>query len=160
MAPRIFKRDDKLIARTSWSVRILSLGLSLRTVIVDPSEKVISLKSRGFWFIKRVRRIRFSEVTSMLYRYDDVDPFTRSGYVYPWIETPSFWGVYSVGLRLTDQSDVHLFRFFAGDFSLPNRRWPDWCYGWEFIPEPTGFNEHDSRAYLEVVGKLIGVPLN
>jgi hypothetical protein len=151
--PRIRERDDKLVASTSYRVWLLTLGLSNREVVIDPDRKEAILRRRRFWFWRRRRVIPFDRIKSVTYRYADssVRPF--------WGTAGSTFDIYTVGLRLHDFSDVHLFSFF-GEGEFENRSiWPDWFYWQEAIFGVSGTQARESRAYAEVLMRMIGVSL-
>jgi hypothetical protein len=120
VCPRIRKEGGRLVASTSWFLRIITLGLGLRQVIVDPKKKVVLIRSRTCWFFTSTRKVPFRFIQAVTYRYSDVNP---SAY---WSWTHDSTDVFSVGLKLIDLERVHLFSFY-GDGTFTNTGpLPDW----------------------------------
>lgn len=150
--PRIKKQDGQLIASTAWRHRILMLGWVLRRVIVDPARKELLLRHRYLWLIPRRRRIPFDQVEAVTYGYKDLALSTFS------------WGydskdLFFVGLRLRNGEEVHLF-YFYGEGTFNNQGpLPDWLYWQDYLFDMTGTQEKESRAYAELLKKMIGVKI-
>jgi hypothetical protein len=149
--PRITKRDLSIIATTAWSVRLLSLGTVYRQVIVDARTKTVAIYSRYLWFLVRRRAVRFSSVSAVTYGYEDVSPDAFFSYAH------DSYDRFTVGLRLADDSQVHLFSFVGEGTYTNNGPFPDWFYWDDFAFDISGNQETESRAFVEVLAKLIGV---
>src|SRR5438552_1205170 len=104
VGPRIWKRGHRLVARSGWKTRLLTLGLSNKELVVDPKAREVHLRRRRFWFWRRGTRIRFDTIAGVIYRYGD-------GSVRPWGGAGDTFDIYSVGLRLHGDEEVHLFAF-------------------------------------------------
>jgi hypothetical protein len=62
-----------------------------------------------------------------------------------------------VGLRLQDDKFIHLF-FFFGDGTFTNDGpLPDWLYWDDYLFDFTGTQEKESRGFVELLRKMIGV---
>src|SRR5947209_15575179 len=72
--PHIRKERGRLVATTSWLVRVVTLGLALREVIVDPKRQVLVLRDRRAWFFRRTRKLPFRFIEAVTYGYTDVNP--------------------------------------------------------------------------------------
>ena len=152
VCPRIVKRGGKLVACTALSQRILTLGAFCREVVIDPKAEVIRLRRRYLWFFKRAVRIPFGSVRAVTYGY------SGSGGPHDW-----WWGAYKttdafrVGLRLSNFREVHLF-WFSGEGPFTNYGpWPDWLYWEDYLLDFSGTQERESRAFVELLSKMIGV---
>ena len=53
IGPRIREDGGRLVATTAWRYRLLTLGTSLRRVIIDAGEKVVLIRRRSFWLFRR-----------------------------------------------------------------------------------------------------------
>lgn len=153
VCPRVRKRKGRLIATTAWRVRILSLGLMIRRVTIDPQEQQITISRRLFWFFPRRRRIRFGAVAAVTYGY--------SGWKtnYDWWGTSDTFDIYSVGLRLHGAEELRLFYFYGDGEFVNDGPWPDWFYWPDYVFDLTGTQTKESRAYVEVLSKMIGVAI-
>jgi hypothetical protein len=130
----------------------LTLGWLIREVVVDVELKKLTVRSRYFWAFTRRRCIRFGDVEAVTYGYED----WAIGSVLNW--SHDSLDLYSVGLRLFDEDELHLFNFF-GDGTFTNERsWPDWL-DWqeEYVLDVSGTQDRESRVYVELLSKLIGV---
>jgi hypothetical protein len=153
VGPSIHKRKGKLIARTPWPIRLLTLGLSRREVMVDPRRQVVVVRRRRFWFRRRRLVVPFGLVKSVTYRYAESSER-------PWWGTAGdSFDVFTVSLRLHDFSDVHLFTFL-GDGEYENRSaLPDWLFWPNFALDVAGTQGRESRAYAELLARMLQVPL-
>ena len=154
VCPRVCKRKGKLVASTALRLRVLMLGTLYREVIVDPKEEVVRVRRRYAWFFKRAVRIPFGSVRAVTYGY------SGTGGPQGW-----WWGAYdtkdcySVGLRLSNFREVHLF-WFWGDGPFTNYGpFPDWLYWQEYLFDLCGTQETESRTYAEALSRLIGAPV-
>jgi len=168
--PVVSKQGNLLMISSGWRAHLLTLGCASRQIIVDPSQKVVRIKGRRFWFGRWSRRIEFDWIQEIVYGY------WHSG----WGSTSDdgFWGgsgamslfgygeytedeMFTVALQLKNNTKVTLCRFFgSGDF-VNNTVWPDWCYwGDQFLADAThGTQETSSHALVDVLSNLIQVPV-
>lgn len=156
--PRVRKVNGALVADTAPHIAILTLGLKLRRVMIDPKQKAIRIFARYAWFIPRVRHIPFDAVQCVVYDYIELNnqynPFAG-------------WGAYQqqdmfkVCLRLIDGEEPVLCRFYGQGEFVNNTYMPDWMYwGDEVAAELThGSQETESRSYANTVANIIGVGL-
>ena len=151
ICPRIRRESDSVVATTAWRVRLLSLGAIYRQVVIDARDAVISVTSRYLWFLRFERSIRFAEIAAITYGYEDMAPdslFAYSHDSYDW---------FNVGLRLKDDSELRLFSFI-GDGTFTNHGpFPDWMYWSDFTMDISGSQERESRLFVDVLAKLVGV---
>jgi len=154
ITPRITKRDGKLVASTSLFGLLASLTLLHRTIVVDPEEKILTIRRRILWFFKTRRRVRFSDVAVISYEYEDWNPISGMGFAGDSVDC------FSVKLGLHDGSNLHLFRFFGeGTFANRDGLFPDWAYWDEYLFDVSGSQEEESRAYVNLLQRLLNVPL-
>ena len=154
VGPRIAKQDGKLVATTSWPVLLLTLFLLRRTVVVDPKQRMIRIRRRSCWLFLRQQSIPFKRVRSVTYSYEDMNPFTEFGLA------GDTFDAYSVKLRLHSGKEVDLFQFPGeGEFSNRLRVLPDWFYWDEYLTDLTGTQATASKRYVELLQKLLQVPL-
>jgi len=153
LCPRLTKRKDRLVASTPWRLRVLTLGLFLRWVIIDPKQGVIILRRRYFWFFGRGWRIPFDAVAAVTYAYQD---WGDSG---GWSWAHDTFDIFRVGLRLQSGKERHLFTFLGDGTFRNDGPLPDWFYWAEYAFDTSGTQEKESRAYVERLSKLIGAPV-
>jgi hypothetical protein len=154
ICPRVRKRKGKLVACTALRLRILTLGALYREVVIDPRQQVVRLRRRYFWFWRRAERIPFALVTAVTYGYSGT-----GGAGDWWRGATDTKDAFSVGLRLDGLEEIHLF-WFLGDGPFTNYGpLPDWLYWNEYLYDPRGMQETESRAYAEALSRLIGVPV-
>lgn len=156
MGPRLQVRRGALVASTSLKTTIMTLGMRMRTVTVDPRLRHIRIENRTLWLFRRVRRIPFEAVKSVLYDWNDVNPFH---------DTPMTihqeLDLYVVSVSLEDGRVVELCRFFGlGDW-VNEHYMPDWVFWDDMLAAELarGSQEEESRAYALLIAQAIGVPL-
>jgi hypothetical protein len=153
VCPRISKHGRRLVASTAWRLRLLTLGMLSRQVVVDPKQKMVVLRSRWLWLFARRRRIPFRFIQAVTYGYQDL----AAGWPWTWAHDSA--DVFRVGLRLHGLEEVHLF-FFYGDGTFTNEGpLPDWFYWEDLLFDLCGTQEKESLAFVEVLSKLIGAPV-
>ena len=136
---------------TAWRVRLLTLGCLYRKVLVDPQKEEVRIFRRYFWAFPRRRRILFRAVEAVTYSYEDW------GSGDSWSGAHDSVDLFSVGLRLHGGEELHLF-YFYGDGTFSNDGpLPDWLYWDEYLVDRSGTQERESRAFVELLSKMISV---
>ncbi len=153
LCPRIRKEEDRLVASTPWRLRLLTMGAYLRTVVVDPDRKQIVIRRRLLWFIVRKRRVPFDAVRGVTYGYRDMTP----GGSWMWAHDSS--DLFHVGLKLDSLDKVHLFSFFGDGTFHNDGPLPDWLYWDNYLFDMSGTQERESRAFVELLSKMIKAPV-
>ena len=153
--PTVSKEGQLLIIKSGWRAHLLSLGAASRKISVDPVSKIVRLRGRRFWFFGWSRRIEYDWIQQIEYGY-----WSTGG-------SNLYWGegtedeMFTISLRLKDNSDVTLCRFFgSGDF-YNNTIMPDWWYyGDQMLAEVSrGTQQQSSYALVNLLENLIGVPV-
>ncbi len=152
IVPRISRDGEKLIARTSIGGLLLSLTLLYRTIVVDPNRQTVSISTRVFWIIRRLRTIPFTEIEKIIYRYQDLNPSSSLGFS----GDSKDW--YSVKLRLNRDREIHLFHFLGeGEFHHGTLDWlPEWMYWSDRLFDMRGTQDDDSRSFVKQLERMIG----
>lgn len=151
ICPRIRKEENHIVLSTAWRMRLLLLGLMLRTVTIDPEKKRLIISSRYFWLFHRERKIPFSKIEAVTYGYEDISPESWFAFAH------DSFDCFKVGLRLADLSEVHLFNFL-GDGTFDNQSVvPDWMYWDQFAFDLSGSQEKESRVLVDLLSKMMGV---
>jgi hypothetical protein len=153
MCPRLRKVEDQLVATTAWRLRLMTLGWLYRKVTVDPEEKVVTIYRRYFWLFSRRRRIPFKHIEAVAYGYKDM----AVGASWTWAHDSV--DLFAVGLRLQGGEEVHLFYFYGDGTFTNDGPLPDWVYWNDYVFDMTGTQEKESRLYVEVLCKMIGVSI-
>ena len=151
ICPRLSKVRGRLVASTAWRLLIPTLGLVYRQVTVDPKKEEISVYGRYFWILPRRRHIRFRAIEAIAYGYQDwaVDA--------SWTWAHDSMDFFSVGLRLHGGDEVHLFYFYGDGTFANDGPWPDWPYWNDYLFDLSGTQERESKAFVELLSKMIGV---
>lgn len=149
--PRISERDGGLIAATAWRWRVLFLGTMLREVVVDPGSKMVLIHCRYLWFFPFRRRIPFAKIAAVTYGYEDLS--TGAG----WSPAHNTFDAFAVGLQLVDDAEIPLFSFYGEGTFVNESGLPDWMYWGQSIFGVVGRQEHESRAFVDSLAKMIGV---
>ena len=155
LCPRIKKEPGpRVVATTALRVRILLLGLLIRKIVIDPTEKTIQISSRYVWLFRRQRTIRFSDVQAVTYGYEDLMSY-ESYFSYG---HDSFdW--FTVGLRLKDKSETRLFNFIGEGTFNNEGPLPDWLYWGESAFDVSGSQDKESRVFAELLSNLVQAPI-
>ncbi|GIW92275.1 MAG: hypothetical protein KatS3mg110_0316 [Pirellulaceae bacterium] len=151
ICPRIRKKSGRLVASTAWILRLLLLGTTYRKVVVDPNTRTISIYSRYLWLVRRRRVISFGEIQAVTYGYEDLAIASLFSYAHDSIDC------FSVGLRLKDGMEIGLFNFVGEGTFSNNGPFPDWLYWPEFALDMSGSQENESRVFVDLLSKMIGV---
>jgi hypothetical protein len=154
VCPRLLKDGGKLIAKSAWRLRILSLGSYCRQVTIDPRKKELILRRRYGWFFSRRRRVRFQTIETVTYGYHD---WALSG-VFSWAHDSC--DLFSVGVRMHDGEEMHLFYFYGDGTFTNNSPWPDWFYWEEYLTDLSGTQDRESKGFVELLSKMIGVSVS
>jgi hypothetical protein len=80
LAPQVDERDGVLRARTPILIRLLSLGMVHREVVVDRRARYVTIDARWCWLIKRKRVIPFRQIHRIEYDYERTATSLRRGY--------------------------------------------------------------------------------
>lgn len=151
LGPRIRRCGRMLVATTGWRFRVLTLGTILRRIVVDVPAKTVRIQERYGWLYRRARNIRFHDIQSVLYGYDDWS-------FHPLAWTYDSYDSFAVGLRLYDDREIGLFHFIGdGAFTNDSEIFPDWCYWSEFAFDLVGTQQQESRVFVELLSRMIGV---
>jgi hypothetical protein len=156
--PRIRKINGALVADTAPHIAVLSLGLKLRRVMLDPQMRAVRIFARYGWFFPRVRHIPFDVVECVLYTYSELNnqlnPFAG------WQEYQE-QDMFTVRLRLKDGEEPVLCRFYGQGAFVNNSFLPDWMFwGDQVVAGITqGSQESQSRLYATTVSNLLGVEI-
>lgn len=151
--PRIRVRQGKIVAATSWRIRLVTLGCVYREVTVDPRRQLVFLRRRFLWAFPRRRRLRFEAIEAVTYGYSAMVAAEFLQPVHQGMEC------FSVGLRLRRGDEVHLFQFFGETTFGNDYLYPDWLDAYEDQIGENANPDRESRAFVDVLSALIGVPV-
>ena len=149
--PRIRKDDGKLVATTGWRFGLLTLGTVLRRVEVDAATKTVQIHSRYLWLFTHTRNIRFRDVQAVTYGYSDWSPNSFLSFAHDAVD------VFAAGLRLHNEREIGLFTFLGDGEFTNDGPFPDWCYWSEFAFDMMGTQAKESRVFVNLLSKMLGV---
>ena len=151
LCPRIRKHDGCIVATTAWRMSMASFGTMYRKVVINPQSREVSVSSRYIWLVSRSREIPFSAIRAVTYGYEGMSMDAAFSFAHDSFD----W--FTVGLRLTDDSEFRLFNFI-GDGTFGNAGpFPDWLYWDEFAFDFSGSQDKESRVFVDLLSKMIGV---
>lgn len=149
---RIAVRQQRLIISTGWRVRVLTLGLALRQVEIDPERRTIVVESRHGWLFTSRREIRFDEVKAVTYGYGDESTDQYFSFAHDTFD------VYRIGLRLkVNAEEIHLFRYVGEGTWVNSSDWPLWMHDVTAYLDFSGTQDRDSLALVEAICGMLGV---
>ncbi|MCA8996576.1 MAG: hypothetical protein KDA80_06320 [Planctomycetaceae bacterium] len=151
--PVIRKRPPGIVASTSWWWRVLLLGLSLRTVVIDLRSEKVRVTSRYLWFLRFHKNYSFRYVNGITYGYSNLstESLFRS--------THDTFDRFSVGLKLVGEEEVPLFDFVGEGTFVNDGSLPDWLYWDDYAFDFSGTQESESRLFAELMSNLLDVPI-
>lgn len=151
VCPSIEADEGHLRASTSWWVRLLSLGSFNRRLVVNREEQTVTFERKVAWFFRRMVSFTFRQIAAVTYGYEDLHPLAWA--------TPSHDGIdrFVVGLKIWGQEEIALFSFVGEGSFTNNGPLPDWWYWKEYLMDFTGSQEGESRLFVVLLSKLIGV---
>lgn len=153
ICPRVRKESGRLVATTAWRLRLLTVGMVYRRIVVDPDSKTITIFRSLLWFLRRTRKIPFSHIDAVTYGYVDFSPASFLAYAHDSFD----W--FTVGLRETDNSEMKLFDFI-GDGTFGNDGpLPDWLYWHRFAFDVSGSQENESLLFAEALAAIMEVKI-
>ena len=155
VSPRVLRTGKRLVIRAPIQIDLLLMGGFGQYVLVDAHTKQITIKRRSFWHTT-ARRLLFDHVRAVTYGYVDLgEPYTAN-----FIQSAQdSYDHFTVGLRLTDTSEVVL-ADFVGEGGFRNETgMPNWAFIHRFFFNLVGTQENDSRRLVDGLSELIGVPV-
>ena len=153
ICPRIVADDQKLTASSSLVGSCLTLGFSSRRVVVDRAAQTVCLTRRTAWFYTRARTIEFRRIAAVTYGYQDMNPAAFLGGAH------DAFDCYVVGLKLIGADEIRLFSFIGDGVFSNDGPLPDWWYWKEIAMDYAGPQERESRLFVTLLSKLIGVTI-
>ena len=151
LGPRISKHDLRLSLTTGWGLRLLTLGMWNRRVVVDVEQQAFTFHARYIWLFTRTRRICFPSVAAVTYGYSDWSPGAHLSWTHDSLD------VFTVGLRLHTEEEIGLFDFVGDGTFVNDGPWPDWMYWPEYAVDLSGTQERDSKALVDLLCKILRV---
>jgi hypothetical protein len=84
------------------------------------------------------------------------DPWSQDA---GWSWSYDSFDIFSVGLKLVDDKDIHLFNFLGAGTFTNEGPLPDWMYWSDYALDCVGTQEGDSQVFAELVSRAIGVKI-
>src|SRR5476649_422934 len=69
--PRISKQGSVLVATSGWKAHLMCLGFAGRKVTIDPTQRLIRIAIRRFWFFTKSEVFTFDRILYVLSGYRD-----------------------------------------------------------------------------------------
>jgi hypothetical protein len=148
-----YARGETLTASTSLVAICLTLGFCSRRVVIDRATKTVHITRRTAWFFMRTETIEFRRVAAVTYGYEDMSPLAFLGGAHDAVDK------FVVGLKLIGADEMRLFSFIGDGVFTNDGPLPD-CWYWEEIAmDFAGPQERESRMFVTLLSKLIGVTI-
>jgi hypothetical protein len=155
VGPRVLRTGKRIVIREPTGIGALLFGLFGQHILVDADARTITIERRSFGR-KTTRQLLFDHVRAVTYSYVDLnEPYTAD-----FIESAhDSYDHFTVGLRLTDTSEVVLADFVGEGAFRNNTFMPNWAFLHLYFFNLVGTQEQDSRQLVDELSELIGVPV-
>jgi len=153
ICPRIGADEQTLTASTSLVAMCLTVGFCSRHVLIDRAAKTVRITRRMAWFCTRTDTIEFRRIAAVTYGYDDMSPLAFLGGAHDAVDR------FVVGLKLIGADELRLFSFIGDGVFTNDGPLPDWWYWEEIAMDFAGSQERESRLFVTLLSKLIGVSI-
>jgi len=148
ICPRVKKEGGRIIASTAIRLRFFYFWTICRRVVIDASHQKVFATSRYFWVFRQRKMVPFSQVLDVTYG-DQIAPDAEAA-------TDQFnW--FSVGLRMTDNSTMHLFHFIGEQTISKKSKRPSWISSDDYMAAVKNSDQTESRLYADAIARIIGV---
>jgi hypothetical protein len=151
--PRIRHEPSKIIAETGWLTLILLLGTVYRRVTVNREKAKITITSRYLWLIRRRRGIKFAWVKAITYGYTSLTTESMTSLAYDSKDC------FKVGLRLIDETEVHLFSFVGDGEFINDSGLPDWMFVFPRLVDSVGDQQWQSKKLVDILASMLGTTI-
>ncbi len=151
--PRIWLAGDRLMAGSSWLLRLLSLFSYHKVVGVDRSRQVVSIEVTLLWGIHRTKAISFDRIERIDYSFDSV---------------PTDWNIFAgrtdqmerftVSLCLVRPREEVALVSFSGEGAVETG-WSGVLLGKDSIIDLSGTQDESSRTYVDLLKEFTGKTL-
>jgi len=154
LRPRVRATPDRLTLSTGRVSALASLGLRLRRVEIDATNRRVDLATRTCWLFVRRHRLNFDELSHIDY---GIGAFGTE-----WGWTPDGFGrqdqVESFSIALvTREGDAHKVCSFRGEGSVETG-FVGWLGGDSWF-DAAGTQAEDSRKMVEMLANVLGLPI-
>jgi hypothetical protein len=125
-------------------------------VVFDGDARTITIERSIAWGPAKRRVLSFDHVQAVVYGYRDLNEPYTSGF---WADAWDSYDHFTVGLRLTNQAELHLFDF-VGEGGWQNESgMPDWAFLPNYWFNWIGTQEKESRQLVDAMSDLLQVPV-
>jgi hypothetical protein len=149
LCPRITADDHCLKAKTSLVSVLLTFGLRYRSVVVNRTSRNVVIHTKTAWFWNRTETHPFDQIAAVTYEYDEFSLLNRHDPIDRFI----------IGLRPKVGQEFRLFDFIGDGGFTNGGPLPDWWYWEDIVFDYTGSQEPESRAFAQLLSKLLGVKI-
>lgn len=146
--PRLRVRDHVLLARTSVSFLVCTLGLCFKSLEADPARRRITFRMRFLWLFWWTWEISFDDIAEIHYRYTNLVPFGD------YIAADSI-DCYAVVIERRDRSEVLMFRWIGQGLFANNSGLPEFLYWEDLIFDMQGTQKQESLVFFEALKAMI-----
>lgn len=147
---------DYFFARTSTSLRLLTLFSYERRLLINRQAKMMRLSVTRWWFFRDITELSTEKVRGVLYGYED---FGTAWSVSPfWMGRTDAVEIFSVGLALTGLEEKLPLFAFIGEGSTETG-WTGVILGGDDIVDVRGPQTEDSRGFVDKLCHSLGVEI-
>jgi hypothetical protein len=149
--PRIERSGRLLSIVTPWLLQVLTAFAYRREVRVDGVTQTIAIDERAFWFVRRLRLVRFRDVARVTYSFSSATTsWDFLGRAHDRVES------FTLGVELQGSSEVVRIARFVGEGAVGSVS--TWLLGDDLV-DIEGTQEDESRALVTELCERIGVGL-
>ena len=156
LAPKFEVSAHRLHGCTHWFARLLWLFSYCRCVTVERRLSRLTISTRRLWLWRRNRRIRFDQVSRIVYRAQGIPTLNVFRYLSFANSDTSDSALFLISLALKDRGE-ELPLFTIWEAQPHDRDWLDRLAGNPALPE---VGDEAAGTVVELLQEYIGVPVS
>jgi hypothetical protein len=156
LRPAIYAEDNRLVIKTGFLARLLSLFLNFRKAEISPTEKTVSISHRMAYLFATSSVIDFADISHIDYGFRALGTdwgWSGFGYFGRQDQVESF----AISI-VTNDKTKHFLCAFRGEGAVCTG-WTGMLLGDDDLVDFAGSQEDESRTFAKAIAKLVGVQI-
>ena len=154
LRPAVRMEHDRLVVRTGWPARLLTLGLRSRRVEIEPARRRLTIRHRTGYLFGRTTELDFDDVWYLDYAYASVG--TSWGWSLDGVGRTDEVERFAVAV-VTEDGQSHTICSFFGEGSV-HTGWAGTIFG-DGLVDVSGTQDSESRQFAVGLAYILGVPI-